>query len=69
MKAYMNKKSTLVGYKMATKILKLQRKTILSENKMTENPKNTPFATLGSTNLIREGGCTVDSGCMATIIK
>ncbi len=62
MKAYMNKKSTLVGYKLATKILKLQRKTILSENKMTENPENTPFVTQGSPNLIHEEGWTCRCG-------
>ncbi len=57
------------GYKMATKILKLQRKSIFSENMMTENPENTLFATLGSPNLIREGGRTVGSGRVASIIE
>lgn len=33
------------GYTMATKILKLQRKLVISENKMAEDPENTPFAT------------------------
>ncbi|MCI9315050.1 MAG: hypothetical protein HFI57_08760 [Lachnospiraceae bacterium] len=54
---------------MATKILKLQRKTILSENMMVENPENAPFVTQGSPNLIREGGRTVGSGRVATIIE
>ena len=54
---------------MATKILKLQRKTIISENMMKENPENTPFATQGLPNLIREGGRTVESGRVATIIE
>lgn len=57
------------GYKMATKILKIQRKSIFSENIITENLKNTPFAILGSPNLIREGGRTVGSGRVATIIE
>ena len=57
------------GYKMATKILKLQRKSIFSENMITENPENRPFATQGSPNLIREGGRTVGSGRVATIIE
>ena len=57
------------GYKMGTKNLKLQRKSILSENMMTENPENTLFATQGSPNLIREGGRTVGSGRVATIIE
>lgn len=59
----------MLGYKLATKILELQRKSIFSENVITENPKNTPFATLGSLNLIREGGRTVGSGRVATIIE
>ena len=53
---------------MATKILKIQRKTIFSENLMTENPENTPFVTHGSFNLIREGGRAVGSGRMAAIV-
>lgn len=57
------------GYKMATKILKLQRKSLFSENMITKNPENTPFANLGSPNLIREGGRTVGSGRVATIIE
>ena len=61
--------SNVLGYKMATKILKLQRKTIISENMMKENPENTPFATQGLPNLIREGGRTVESGRVATIIE
>ena len=56
------------GYKMATKILKLQRKSIFSENMMTENSENTPITTQDSSNLIREGGRTVGSGRVATII-
>lgn len=57
------------GYKLATKNLKLQRKSILSENMTTENPENMPFAKQGSLNLIREGGRTVGSGRVATIIE
>jgi len=57
------------GYKMATKILKLQRKSIFSENMMTENPENTPSVTHSSPNLKREGGRTVGSGRVATIIE
>ena len=56
------------GYKLATKILKTQRKSILSENMMTENPENTPFAIQGFPSLIREGGRTVGSGRVAAII-
>lgn len=41
---------------MATRILKTQRKSIFSENLMTEKSENTPFAKQGSSNLIREGG-------------
>ena len=36
---------------------------------MTENPENTLFAKQGSPNLIREGGRTVGSGRVATIIE
>lgn len=54
---------------MATKILKTQRKTIFSENITTESPENTPSVTHGSPNLIREGGRTVGSGRVATIIE
>ena len=36
---------------------------------MTENPESTPFATQGSSNLIREGGRTVGSGRVATIVE
>ncbi len=57
------------GYKMATKNLKLQRKSILSENMMTETPENMPSVTQGSPNLIREGGRTVGSGKVASIIE
>lgn len=57
------------GYKLATKNLKLQRKSILSENMMIENPENTPSVTQGYPNLIREGGRTVGSGRVATIIE
>lgn len=57
------------GYKMATKNQKLQRKSILSENMMTENSENTPITTQDSSNLIREGGRTVGSGRVATIIE
>ncbi len=57
------------GYKMATKILKLQRKSLFSENMITINPENTPFSKQGSPNLIREGGRTVGSGRVATIIE
>ena len=54
---------------MATKILKTQRKSIFSENITTESPENTPSVTHGSPNLIREGGRTVGSGRVATIIE
>jgi len=43
---------------LATKNLKLQRKSILSENMMKENPENIPFAMQGFPNLIHEGGRT-----------
>ena len=59
----------MLGYKLATKILKTQRKTKFSENIMTENPENTLSVTQGSHNLIREGGRTVGSGRVATIIE
>ena len=36
---------------------------------ITKNPENTPFAIRGSPNLIREGGRTVGSGRVATIIE
>ncbi len=54
---------------MATKILKTQRKSIFLESMMTEKPLNTPFVIQGSPNLIREGGRTVGSGRVATIIE
>ena len=54
---------------LATKILKTQRKSLFSENMMTENPENKPFVTYGSPNLIREGGRTVGSGRVATIVE
>ena len=57
------------GYKLATKILKPQRKSIFLENMITENSENTPFVTKGSPNLIREGGRTVGSGRVAIIIE
>jgi len=57
------------GYKLATKILKLQRKTIFSENVITENPENTLFVTQGFPNLIREGGRTVGSGKVVSIVE
>ncbi len=38
----MNNKGTIVGCKLATKILKIQRKSIFLENVITENPENTP---------------------------
>ncbi len=58
-----------VGYKLATKILKTQRKSIFSANVTIQNLENTPFVTQGSPNLIREGGRTVGSGRVATIIE
>ena len=58
-----------VGYKLATKILKIQRKSIFSANVTIQNLENTPFVTQGSPNLIREGGRTVGSGRVATIIE
>lgn len=54
-----------IGYK----ILKMQRKKIFLENMMTEMPENKPFVTQASSNLIREGGRTVESGKVATIIE
>ena len=57
------------GYKLATKILKIRRNGVISQNVMTENPENTPFAIQGASNLIREGGRTVGSGRVATIIE
>ncbi len=57
------------SYILATKILKTQRKSTISENVITKKPKNKPFATQGSPNLIREGGRTVGSGRVATIIE
>ena len=54
---------------MATKFLKTQRKSIFSENMITGNPENTPFVIQGLPNLIREGGRTVGSGRVATIIE
>ncbi len=39
------------------------------ENMITKNPENMPFVTQGSHNLIREGGRTVGSGRVATIIE
>ena len=36
---------------------------------MTENPENKPFVTQGSLNLIREGGRTVGSSRVASIIE
>lgn len=36
---------------------------------ITENPENTTFGTKGFPNLIREGGRTVGSGRVATIIE
>ena len=63
------KSQNVLGYRMATKILKLQRKSMFSENLMTENPENSPFVTQSSPNLIREGGRTVGSGRVATIIE
>ena len=56
-------------YVVATKILKIRRNGVISENMITENPENTPFATQGSPNLIREGGSTVGSGRVATIVE
>ena len=57
------------GYKMATKLLKPQRKQIISENMTIENPENTLSVNKISPNLIREGGRTVGSGRVATIIE
>ena len=54
---------------VATKILKTQRKSLFSENMITEKPENTPFATQGYFNLIREGGRTVGSGRVASIVE
>ena len=54
---------------MATKILKIKRKSVFTVNMITENPENMPFVTQGSPNLIREGGRIVGSGRVATIIE
>ena len=54
---------------MATKNLKMQRKSIFSENMITENSENMLFVIQGSPNLIREGGRTVGSGKVASIIE
>lgn len=54
---------------MATKILKTQKKPTIPDNMLTENPENKPFAKQYSLNLIREGGRTVGSGRVATIIE
>lgn len=54
---------------MATKILKTQRKSAISENMMTENPENTLFVAKDSLDLIHEGGRTVVFGRVATIIE
>ena len=51
------------------KYFQMKQARALSENMITENPENTPFATEGSPNLIREGGRTVGSGRVATIIE
>ena len=57
------------GYKLATKFLKTQRKSLFSENMIIKKSENTPFAKQGSPSLIREGGRTVGSGRVATIIE
>ena len=49
--------------------MKTKRKSLFSENMMTKNPENMPFAKQGSLTLIREGGRTVGSGRVATIIE
>ncbi|MBD5455025.1 MAG: hypothetical protein HDR23_00850 [Lachnospiraceae bacterium] len=54
---------------MATKIMKTQKKSLFYEKSKTKNIANTPFATQGSSYLIREGGRTVGSGRVATIIE
>lgn len=59
----------MCGYKMATKIMKTQKKSLFYEKSKTKNIANTPFATQGSSYLIREGGRTVGSGRVATIIE
>ena len=58
-----------IGYKMATRILKTQRKSIFSEKVTTETPENTPLVIQGSPNLIREGGRTVGSGRVVSIVE
>jgi translation elongation factor EF-Tu-like GTPase len=42
---------------------------MFSENLMTEKPENTLFVKQGSPNIIREGGRTVGSGRVASIIE
>ena len=57
------------GYKMATKFLKIQRKSTLPEKTNIENPENTSSNTTDYPALICEGGRTVGSGRVATIIE
>ncbi len=54
---------------VATKNQKLQRKTTFSERNNTKSPENTPFHTADYFALIREGGRTVGSGRVASIIE
>lgn len=42
---------------------------MFSDNMITKKPENTPLVTQGFPNLIREGGRTVGSGRVATIIE
>ena len=54
---------------MATKILKLQRKSVFSEKSTLKNAENTPSNTTDYPTLNREGGRTVGSGRVASIIE
>ena len=54
---------------MATKILKLQRNSVFSEKPTLKSHENTPLYITEYLTLIREGGRTVGSGRVATIIE
>lgn len=59
----------MFGYKLALKILKTKKRTIILENIMIEKSENTPLVTRGSPNLIREGDRTVGSDRVAAAIE
>ena len=60
---------TLGNDSQSTPKLIAYRKSIFSKDMMTENLENTPSVKQGFPNLIREGGRTVGSGRVATIIE